>query len=110
MIVYTISYHASAHYKKFLIYFLGGTFDDKPDFYRERSPITHLDKIENPILILAGKNDPNAYFEPTQKFYDKAKEIGKPVSLIAWEGGHGSKSGEETMEKLVHMIDFLNTT
>lgn len=99
--------HANAHYKHFLIHFLGGTYDEKPNLYRERSPVTHLEFVQNPLLIFAGKNDPNAYFEPIQNFYERAREMNKPVSLIAWEGGHGTKSGEENMEKLVYMIDFI---
>ncbi|MHA2254054.1 MAG: S9 family peptidase [Candidatus Kariarchaeaceae archaeon] len=101
--------HANAHYRQFLTHFLGGTYEEKSELYHERSPITHLEHLKSPVLILAGKNDPNAYFEPTQNFYDKARNMQKPVSMIVSEGGHGSKSSEETMEKLVHMIDFLKT-
>jgi hypothetical protein len=39
---------------KYLDGFLGGTYADVPDVYRERSPVHHADRIVSPLLVRAG--------------------------------------------------------
>ena len=35
----------------------GGSPDEVPELYRERNPLTYVDAVEAPLLILAGEND-----------------------------------------------------
>ncbi|MFB6229005.1 MAG: alpha/beta hydrolase family protein, partial [Halobacteriales archaeon] len=34
------------------------TTDEKPDLYEERSPITYVEDIDVPLLVVQGANDP----------------------------------------------------
>ena len=36
---------------KYLNGLMGGSFEEVPEVYEERSPITHVDKIETPLLV-----------------------------------------------------------
>src|SRR5690606_22884583 len=37
----------------------GGSPEELPDVYAACSPITYVDRVEAPVLILAGENDPS---------------------------------------------------
>jgi dipeptidyl aminopeptidase/acylaminoacyl peptidase len=99
---------ADAHYKQFLTFFLGGTFEEKPTYYEERSPITHSSNLNCSVLIIAGKNDPNAYYKPTKRYYDKAISEGKEIYLFSMGGGHGGTDKESRNLYTINTIHFLN--
>jgi len=88
---------ADSHYKRFTEHFLDGTPEEKPDLYRERSPITHIEGLRGPLLVYAGESDPAAAFAPVKCFVDRAEELGKEVTFLSTRGGHGigdKKTGE----------------
>ncbi|MBU7011463.1 MAG: prolyl oligopeptidase family serine peptidase [Theionarchaea archaeon] len=62
----------NAHYKALSIYLLGGTPEVKPELHRERSPITHIENLKSPVLIIHSENDPRCPVQPVRKFYEKA--------------------------------------
>jgi pimeloyl-ACP methyl ester carboxylesterase len=99
-----------AHYKALDVYLLGGTPQEKPDLYRERSPITHLDKLKSPVLIVAGENDSRCPLQPVEKFYEKAKRLNLPVELeILKDEGHGPGRISDVFKMLVFELEFLKT-
>lgn len=54
------------------------------------SPITLVDKLDAPMLLIAGKHDRIVGFEQTEAFADKAHELGKDVTMHVFEReGHG---------------------
>jgi len=36
---------------KYLNGLIGGSYEEVPEVYKERSPITHADKIDTPLLV-----------------------------------------------------------
>ena len=36
---------------KYLNGLIGGSYEEVPEVYKERSPITHVDKIDTPLLV-----------------------------------------------------------
>jgi hypothetical protein len=36
---------------KYLEGLLGGSYEDVPEVYKERSPVSHVDKIDTPLLV-----------------------------------------------------------
>ncbi len=72
---------ADAHDKSLLEYLLGGTPEEKSELYKEKSPITYIELLENPVLVIHLANDPRHPFQPIQTLYDEAGEFDVPVDL-----------------------------
>lgn len=89
-------------------FFFGGSPTEKPDLYRERSPITYLAQLKAPLLILHGENDSRCAIEPVIRFAEEAKTRGLPVEMvITRDEGHGSvvniNAIRDTVMTLTHM-------
>lgn len=68
-----------------------GDVDDPADLERLRqaSPITHVDQIRAPLLLIHGTNDTRAAIGPTDAFHARLVELGKPVTYRRIDGaGH----------------------
>lgn len=68
----------------------GGTPDQLPELYRDRSPITHLDRLRAPVLIRQGRSDTRTPPAQLAGYLARAQELGKDVTVQWYDGGHGS--------------------
>ena len=59
---------------------------DGPDLYRAASPVTYVDKLDPPILILHGTADKTVDIEQSKLFAAKLKEAGARHELVIVEG------------------------
>jgi len=101
---------ADAHYRGLSVYLLGGTPEETPELYRERSPITHLSKLKSPLLLIAAENDSRCPLPPIEKFYEKAQELDLPVTLdIMKEEGHSGGKIAGMIKMYVLQLEFLKT-
>ena len=94
---------ADAHYRRLIEHLFGGSPSEKPALYRERSPMTHLEHLESPLLIVAGRNDPAAAWAPVRAFAEEAEQQAKPIRVVSFDGGHGVGNAE-TADLLTHEI------
>lgn len=82
-----------------------GTEEDK---LLERSPLSHVDLLEAPLLLTHGSNDNRVGVTESRQFYQRALELDKPVTYVEFEGqGHGIKGLENLMEYYQVQFDFL---
>jgi alpha/beta superfamily hydrolase len=77
---------ADAHDKALLKYLLGGTPEEIPAVYKERSPITYIELLENPVLIIHIANDPRHPFQSIKALYEEAGTFDVPVDLEIIKG------------------------
>ena len=70
----------------------GGTPLDRPDLYRDRSPLTHAAAIQAPLLIFQGRRDSRATPRQMERFARKMEELKKDFTLVWLDGGHGFAS------------------
>ncbi len=63
------------------------------DLYRERSPLTYVEKARTPILILGGTSDPRVNPTQSQELYRYLELIGQtPVRYVRYSGEpHGNR-------------------
>ncbi len=76
---------------------LGGRFKDKPDAYKNASPITYVSKDAPPFLFLHGTKDWLVPIKHSRIMSKKLKDAGVPAELVEIEGGsHGyfDKAGD----------------
>jgi dipeptidyl aminopeptidase/acylaminoacyl peptidase len=64
----------------------GGTAVTDPDLFDRYSPVSHLDKIERPLLILQGTNDTNVPLWETLKVVDRLEKLGTPFDMAFYPG------------------------
>lgn len=87
---------------RYLLGLLGGTPDEVPDVFAERSPLNHLDRLRVPMLIQQGEDDRVVPPNQAVLMADAVRAKGLPVALLMFPGeGHGWRRAE-TMERSLH--------
>lgn len=85
----------------------GGTPDDLGALYRERSPITYVDDVAAPVLIITGANDTRCPKRQVDNYVEALHERGKTVAYDVFEAGHGSLDVAERIREVGMAIDFV---
>jgi acetyl esterase/lipase len=84
----------------------GGSPEEIPDEYRKRSPLTYIDDVRVPVLVLAGENDPRCPRRQIDNYLARLEELGKPHEVYRFDAGHGSLVTTERIRHAEVMIDF----
>nr|WP_231748011.1 prolyl oligopeptidase family serine peptidase [Auraticoccus cholistanensis] len=72
-----------------------GPLPETADVYRERSPLTHVDRLSVPLLVLQGLDDKVVPPEQSQVVVDAAREKGLLHDYLTFAGeGHGFRRPE----------------
>jgi dipeptidyl aminopeptidase/acylaminoacyl peptidase len=67
----------------------------------ERSPITHVENVRCPLLVIQGDNDPRVPRQESDQMVERMRALGRPVDYLTFEGeGHGFARREN--QALVH--------
>jgi dipeptidyl aminopeptidase/acylaminoacyl peptidase len=86
---------------------LGGTPDEVPELMRERSPINYVDRVQAPILFLAGSNDSRCPIRQVMLYVDRLRARAHPHELYVYETGHSSFDLDERVRQRALVLDFL---
>ena len=70
----------------------GGSPSEKPDLYRDRSPLTHAAAIQAPLLMFQGRRDSRATPRQMEHFARRMAALQKDFTLVWLDGGHGFTS------------------
>jgi len=83
---------------------------DHWDWYRERSPIYHVQQARTPILILAGKDDTRVHPSQSMMLYRYLKTLGKvPVRLVLYPGeGHGNRKAAARLDYSMRLMRWMD--
>ncbi|HET9226444.1 MAG TPA: S9 family peptidase, partial [Thermoanaerobaculia bacterium] len=75
----------------------------------KKSPLFHADKIERPLLVLQGANDPRVLPRESDSIVEAVKKKGVPVEYIIFENeGHGFRRKESQKKAYEAMLAFLD--
>jgi len=85
----------------------GGSPKEVPEVYRERSPITYVENMRMPLMILAGENDPRCPIRQINNYIQKLEELGRPPAVYRFDAGHRSLVIEETIKQVEAQIAFV---
>lgn len=86
-----------------------GSLEEDREFLREISPINHVEKIQAPLLVLHGENDPRVPVEEARQIADRLEERDVPVQLkIFSDEGHGFQKRENRIEAYQTVVNFLD--
>ena len=75
---------------------------------RDRSPLSHVDRLQSPLLLTHGANDWRVPVGESRAFAEKAKTLGKPVTYVEFAGQGHHIEGLALQRKLYQTrFDFL---
>ena len=78
-----------------------GDLDTDREKLTARSPITYVENVRCPLLVIQGDNDPRVPREESDQMVERLRTLGRPVDYITFEGeGHGFARRENQL--LVH--------
>lgn len=87
---------------------------ENPDdlaFLKDRSPKTHIENIDFPMLVIQGRNDPRVVAEESEDLVNHLQEIGKDVEILLFENeGHGVEKYENKVICYNRITEFFKTT
>jgi acetyl esterase/lipase len=85
----------------------GASPSEDPQRYIDRSPITFIDSVQVPVLILAGENDPRCPIRQIDNYLSRLDALGKSHEVLRFDAGHGSLRTEERIRQMEVELDFI---
>ncbi|MGH9226949.1 MAG: alpha/beta fold hydrolase [Acidimicrobiales bacterium] len=84
----------------------GGSPDEVGDLYLERSPLTYVDRVRAPVLILAGDNDSRCPIQQVLNYEEALRARGGEVDIYRFDAGHGSMVIDERVRQMAAELRF----
>ncbi|MGG3307307.1 S9 family peptidase [Paenibacillus lautus] len=95
------------HWKPIMERWIGNPERDKERFIKD-SPITYLDDMVNPMLIIQGANDPRVVKEESDQIVEALRAKGRDVEYLVFEDeGHGITKKANEKIAYARMVEFL---
>ena len=85
----------------------GGSPAEVPEAYRDSSPLTYVDRVRAPVLVLAGENDPRCPIRQIDNYLDALAARGARYAVYRYDAGHGSMVVAERLRQLACEIGFV---
>ncbi|MGH2635527.1 MAG: prolyl oligopeptidase family serine peptidase [Actinomycetota bacterium] len=86
---------------------IGGVVHDVPEFVAERSPITYVDRVRAPVLVLVGEHDSRCVPAQVHAYVDALRTAGGDAELYSYDEGHSSYIVEEEVREWRTVLEFL---
>lgn len=87
---------------------------ENPDdlaFLKDRSPKTHIENLDAPMLVIQGRNDPRVVAEESEDLVKHLQEIGKDIEMLLFEDeGHGVEKYANKVTCYNAITDFFKET
>jgi dipeptidyl aminopeptidase/acylaminoacyl peptidase len=86
-----------------------GSLDEDREFLESISPTNNIEKIQAPLFVLHGENDPRVPVEEAHQIVEQARAQGVPVRELVFEDeGHGFSKLENRKEAYSAIAEFLD--
>jgi dienelactone hydrolase/PAS domain-containing protein len=101
---------SSDKHKGVIAALFGGTPQEKPGQYRKSSPITYVEQIDVPVLLIQGRNDTRCPARQIEAYEERMRALGKSIEILWFDAGHGSLSVEQRIAFQERMLRFAYQT
>ncbi len=85
----------------------GGSPAQVPEAYAVSSPITYVDAVRAPVLVLAGENDPRCPLRQIEGYVQALRERGGACEVYRYDAGHGSLVDDERVHQMRAELAFV---
>ncbi|MEG4113407.1 MULTISPECIES: S9 family peptidase [unclassified Microcoleus] len=94
--------------RKASLYHRVGNLETEPEFLKSISPLSFVDRIQKPLLIAQGANDPRVKVAESEQIVNAMKQAGKPVEYVLYtDEGHGFARPENRLHFYAIAEEFL---
>ncbi|MEG4838455.1 S9 family peptidase [Microcoleus sp. B9-D4] len=94
--------------RKASLYHRVGNLETEPEFLKSISPLSFVDRIQKPLLIAQGANDPRVKEAESEQIVHAMKQAGKPVEYVLYtDEGHGFGRPENRLHFYAIAEEFL---
>jgi dipeptidyl aminopeptidase/acylaminoacyl peptidase len=98
----------TADYRRHLRESEYGSLADDREFLRDISPLTHIDNIGAPLMVIHGANDPRVPVGEADQIIEAVRAKGLPVEALIYEDeGHGLAKLRNRLDAYPKMAEFL---
>ena len=88
-----------------------GSLENDRELFKRISPIHKVDKIQAPLLVIHGANDPRVPVGEAEQIVERLKELGRHVEFLRFEDeGHGIAKIPNRIKAYTAIGDFLERT
>ncbi len=95
------------HWRASMKAWVGDAEEDR-DLLVERSPITYVDQIKAPLLVIQGAKDPRVVKAESDQMVERIKQNGGDVRYFVDENeGHGTTRRENTIKWYRMIVDYI---
>ncbi len=85
-----------------------GNLETEEEFLKSRSPLFFIDRIQKPLLIGQGANDPRVKQAESDQIAEAMRQAGKPVEYVLYtDEGHGFARPENRLHFYAVAEEFL---
>ena len=84
----------------------GGTPAEVPESYHRSNPLTYVERVRVPMLLLVGQNDPRCPSRSVDIYADRLRALGKPPDEYRYDAGHGSLVIDEQIKQMTMELAF----
>jgi dipeptidyl aminopeptidase/acylaminoacyl peptidase len=92
--------------KKYDDALFGGSPEQVPDGYRQSNPLTYVEHVRVPMLLIVGQNDPRCPSRSVDIYRERLLELGKKFEEYRYDAGHGSLVVDEQIRQVEMQIAF----
>ncbi|MGB9954053.1 S9 family peptidase [Haloarcula sp. Atlit-120R] len=86
-----------------------GSLETDREFLESISPINNVDRIDAPLFVLHGANDPRVPVSEAEQIAEQAAERGVPVEKLVFDDeGHGISKRQNRIEAYTAVVEFLD--
>lgn len=89
---------------------MGGTPEEKPAQYAASSPITYVERVKAPAMIIQGRNDTRSTARQIETYEACMQTLGKSIEVHWFDAGHGTRSIEQQISHQELMLRFVYRT
>ncbi len=86
---------------------VGGVVHEVPELVRERSPITYVDRVRAPVLVMVGEHDSRCVPAQVYSYVNALRTAGGDVQLYSYDEGHTAYVVDEEVREWATTREFL---
>jgi dipeptidyl aminopeptidase/acylaminoacyl peptidase len=90
----------------YLAALFGGSPEEKLEQYARSSPISYVERVQTPVLVIQGRNDTRCPARPLELYEARMRQLGKQIEVEWFDAGHGSLETEQAISHHERMLRF----
>jgi len=84
-----------------------GTPESQPALHAEASPVTYVDRLAAPLLVIQGRNDSRCPARQMEDYVARARAAGKALEIDWFDAGHGHGAVDMRIAWTRRSIEFV---